>query len=140
MKKLFFLIAVLPFLGCLKDKKEEVIEDIVIKSVTDGQWKVTNAYVNDVSYNVSTWFAPYQFQFKTDKTVEAINTVGVENTGTWDASAEKKTITSNFTNTTSQGLLFLNGTWSITSSTWTTVDAKQITSAGDTKVIHMDKL
>jgi len=137
MKRFYVVFLALACFGCIKKAIEEKQEDLVIKAVTDGQWKVTEyecnwQYVND--------FEPYAFQFKTDNTVDAIYNGTVESTGTWTASAETKTIKSNFSNTSSPALLFLNYTWTITGSSWTTVNARRVNGPGDTCRMHMEKL
>jgi hypothetical protein len=137
MKRFFVLFLVLPFFGCIKEAIEQKQEDLVVKAVTDGQWKVlwyecNGSYINE--------YVPYTFQFKTNNTVDAISNGYVENTGTWTASAESKTITSHFTNTNSNALLLLNYTWTITGSTWTSVNARRVNGPGDTCRMYMEKL
>lgn len=69
-------------------------------------------------------FSVYKFQFQSNRTVDAIKNSSVEKRGTWDANPYAKTITSNFVNA-NQTLRLLNGTWTITKTTMTTVDATQ---------------
>ena len=138
MKKIYFLFLVLPFVGCIKDAIEKKQEDLVIKAVTDGQWRVEYYECNGQYDNNP--FVPYTFQFKTNNTVDAINNGTVENTGTWAASAETKTITSKFNNTNSPALLYLNYTWTITTSTWTSVNARRVNAPGDTCRMYMKKI
>ena len=135
MKKLYVFILITIFTGCIKTA-QQVQENIVIQAVTTGQWKVTT-FINDGT-DVTSSFAPYTFQFKTNFTVDAYNNGSVENTGTWNADAGSKTITSNFSNP-STTLLLLNGTWSITNSTMTSVDAT-LTLNGKTKTMRLDKI
>jgi hypothetical protein len=137
MKRLYVLFLALTSIGCIKHAIEQKQEDLVVKAVTDGQWKVVWYHCNG-SY--SSDFVPYSFQFKTNNTVDAINNGTVENTGSWQASAESKTITSNFSNTNSAALLLLNYTWTITGSTWTSVNARRVNAPGDTCFMHMEKL
>jgi len=137
MKRLYVLFLFLPFGGCIKKAIEQKQEDIVVKAVTDGQWKVMWYECN---YSYVSDFAPYTFQFRENNTVEAINNGVVENTGTWSASAESKTITSQFNNTNSNALLLLNYTWTITGSSWTSVNARRVSAPGDTCRMHMEKL
>jgi len=137
MKRFYVLFLALSSFGCIKHAIEQKQEDLVVKAVTDGQWKVVwyhcnGQYVSD--------FVPYAFQFKTNNTVDAINNGTVEKTGSWQASAESKTITSNFSNTNSYALLLLNYTWTITGSTWTSVNARRVNAPGDTCFMHMEKL
>lgn len=86
---------------------------------------------------MTTSFATYKFQFKTDFTVDAINNGAVENTGTWNADAVAQSITSNFSNAANP-LLLLNGTWTITNSSWTWVEAKQNLN-GELLSLRLDK-
>ena len=135
MKKLYVFILIAIFTGCIKTA-QQVQENIVIQAVTTGQWKVTT-FINDGT-DVTSSFAAYTFHFKTDFNVDAINNGSVENTGTWNADANSKTITSNFSNA-SPALLLLNGTWSITNSTLTSVDAT-LTLNGKTRTLRLDKI
>jgi hypothetical protein len=138
MKRFFVLFLALSSFGCIKKAIEEKQEDLVVKAVTDGQWRVL-WYECNGSY-VNSPYLPYTFQFKTNNTVDAINNGTVEKTGTWSASAESKTITSNFSNTNSSALLLLNYTWTITGSTWTSVNARRVNGPGDTCRMYMEKL
>ena len=138
MKRFFVLFLAFSSVGCIKDAIEQKQEDLVVKAVTDGQWKVMWYECNGQYDNAQ--YVPYSFQFKTNNTVDAINNGTVENTGTWSASAETKTITSKFNNTSSSALLMLNHTWTIVTSTWTTVKAQRVNAPGDTCRMYMEKL
>ena len=118
MKIVYVFVFVFLLAGCIKKKQE----DIVINAMVDGQWKVTN-FVKG-STNITTDFASYKFQFKSNFTVDAINNGTVEKTGSWNADATTQTITSNFVNAANP-LIFLNGTWQITNNSWTWVNATQ---------------
>ena len=118
MKIVYVLVFVFLLAGCIKKKQE----DIVINAMVDGQWKVTN-FVKG-STNITTDFASYKFQFKSNFTVDAINNGTVEKTGSWNADATTQTITSTFVNAANP-LIFLNGTWQITNNSWTWVNATQ---------------
>lgn len=135
MKNLYPLLFALVLLSC-KKKKEEVQESLIITAMTNGQWKVTTITVNGIDKSAD--FYPYKFQFKTNQTVDAINAGSVEKTGSWNASPENQTITSSFSLST-QPLIWLNGTWKITSTTWTSVNAS-IDSQGDNRTLRLDKL
>ncbi|MES2881921.1 MAG: hypothetical protein V4676_07230, partial [Bacteroidota bacterium] len=74
--------------------KEKIQQNAVVDAMTSGQWKVVN-FVN-AGTNVTTDFATYKFQFKENLTVDAINNTTVEKTGSWNADANARTITSNF--------------------------------------------
>lgn len=135
MKKLYVFILIAIFTGCIKTA-QQVQENIVIQAITTGQWKVTT-FINDGT-DVSSSFSAYTFHFKTDLKVDAINNGSVENTGSWNADANSKTITSNFSNP-SATLLLLNGTWTITNSSLTSVDAI-LTLNGKTRTLRLDKI
>jgi hypothetical protein len=132
MKKLYPLIFLIILIGCKKEKKAE---NIVVQAMVNGQWKVTN--FNKAGTDVTTNFASYKFQFKTDFTVDAINNGSVEKTGTWNADAVAQSITSNFSNAVNPVVL-LNGTWMITNNSWTWVEAKQ-TLNGELLILRLDK-
>jgi len=132
--KIVYAVVFLFFLsGCIKKKQE----DIVINAMVDGQWKVTNFIKG--STNITTDFASYKFQFKTNFTVDAINinNASVEKTGSWNADATTQTITSNFSNAANP-LIFLNGTWQITNNSWTWVNATQ-TLNGELLTMRLEK-
>lgn len=132
MKKLYPLVLFIILVGCKKEKKAE---NIVIQAMVNGQWKVTN--FNKGGADMTTAFASYKFQFKTDFTVDAINSGSVEKTGTWNADASAQSITSNFTNAVNPVAL-LNGAWLITNNSWTWVEAKQ-TLNGELLNLRLDK-
>jgi len=80
MKKItiyFFLIVLLT--GC-KKAVENIQEDLVIKAMTDGQWKITSFTQN--GSNITADFALYQFKYYSNMTVDAIKNSTVEKTGT----------------------------------------------------------
>ncbi len=88
--------------------------------------------------DVTADFAGYKFQFKSNKTVDAIKNNSIEKTGTWDGNAYSRRITSNFPNATNP-LLLLNGTFVITDSGLTYVEANQ-TVAGEIRMLRLDKI
>ncbi len=126
-------LAVLCF-GCAKTA-ENIQEDIVIKAMTDGQWRITN--FTKAGTDRTADFAPYRFQFRSNNTVEAINNGTVEKTGNWQADPLAKTISSSFTNAAAP-LMLLNGTWTITKNSWTFVEATQ-TLNGEILTLRLDK-
>lgn len=130
-------ICILLFLmtGCIKSAEIKIQTDLVTQAITTGQWKVT--YFLDDTTDKTASFSSYLFQFKTNNTVDAINSGTVETTGSWNANATAKTITSNFTSGSST-LQLLNGTWLITNSTWTSVEAT-LTINGTTRKLRLDK-
>lgn len=134
MKKLYPLLLVL-MMGCTKEQKQQKQENLVIQAMVNGQWKVTN--FNKGGNDVTIDFATYKFQFKDNFTVDAINNGSIEKTGAWNADAVSYTITSNFTNAASP-LVLLNGTWTIQSTTWTSVQANQLVN-GEWRTLRLDK-
>jgi hypothetical protein len=132
MKKLYPIVLFLVLSGCIKEKKQE---NLVIKAMTNGQWKVTG--FNKGGTDITSDFTAYLFQFKTDFTVDAINNGSIEKTGSWNADASAQTITSNFANAVNP-LALLNGTWTITNNSWTWVEARQ-TLNNELLTLRLDK-
>ncbi len=124
MKHLLVIaFAVLAVSGCkLKKTQEQIAEDIIVKAMTDGRWVVT-AYNDGTDYLSE--FDGYEFQFKSDRTVDAIKTSTVESTGTWQGDALAMTISSSFPATASTAVQRLNGLWKIANNNWTWVKATQ---------------
>jgi hypothetical protein len=120
--------------GCAKTI-ESVQEDLVIKAMTDGQWRVTK-FTTGTS-DLTADFSPYKFQFIKDNTVQAINNSNIENTGSWAADAVARTISSSFSGATPTVTL-LNGTWKITNNSWTFVEATQ-TVNNEVRTLRLDK-
>jgi len=118
MKKFYTVLSLFLLAACVKKKQE----DLVVNAMVDGQWKVTKFIKSGT--DITTDFANYKFQFKTNFTVDAINNGTVEKTGSWNADATSQTITSNFTNA-STPIILLNGTWQIINNSWTWVEATQ---------------
>lgn len=134
MKKLQALLVLLLLAGCSKQiQKQE--ENLVVQAMTNGQWTVTSFIRGGT--DVTADFTSYKFQFKTNFTVDAINNGSLEKTGTWSADANAQTITSAFANATNP-LALLNGTWNITNTTWTSVQANQ-TVGGELRTLRLDK-
>jgi hypothetical protein len=122
MKNYFVIILLACALTACKKATQSVQEDLVVKAMTDGQWRVTK-FISG-STDITTDFSLYKFQFKTNNTVDAIKSSSVENSGSWDGDAVARTITSSFTNAT-QTVMLLNGIWQITNNGWTFVEATQ---------------
>ena len=136
MKKLY-AITLLGFLGfCTPERVQDKQENVIVQAMVNGQWKVTN--YKKGSADVTNDFSPYKFQFKENLTVDAINNGSVEQSGSWSADSNSQSITSNFNNSTNPVIL-LNGTWLITSTTWTSVNANQ-TVNGELRTLRLDKL
>jgi len=131
MKNIYLVVFLIFLLGCIKKKQE----DMVVNAMVNGQWKVTNFKID--ALDVTTDFATYKFQFKTNLTVDAINNGSIEKTGSWNADATAQTITSNFTNAFNP-LVLLNGTWQITNNSWTWVEARQ-TVNNELLTLRLDK-
>jgi hypothetical protein len=136
MKRVLLLILILIVLGGCKKTIEKIQQDLVIKAMTDGQWKVTSFTLNGT--NISPDFANYRFKYYSNKTVDAINNGVVEQTGTWDGNANSMTTWANFTSA-AYPLDLINGSWHIDSNSWTFVVATQA-AGGNTKVMRLDKL
>lgn len=137
MKKLYGFALLIALLGCGKDGVvEKAQENLVIQAMTTGQWKVTS--FTRSGNDVTSGFANYQFRFKTDLTVDAINSGSLEKTGSWNANADAQTITSSFSGVTDP-LALLNGTWNITNTTWTSVNAT-MTVGAEVRSLRLDKL
>jgi hypothetical protein len=135
MKKLYSLILLFAVFGCSKEQRQQQQENLIVQAMVNGQWKVTNFIKGGT--DVTSSFAVYKFQFKSNLTVDAINNGTVEKSGTWNADANAQTITSEFSNAVDP-LVLLNGTWTITSTTWTSVQANQ-TVSGELRTLRLDK-
>lgn len=129
-----FILLSFCFVSC-KKAIESAQEDLVIKAMTDGTWKVVR--FNKGTTDITSDFAPYRFQFRSNYTVEAINNSIVETIGTWNASATDRTIASSFTNA-GFTVSLLNGTWSITNNSWTFVEATQ-TVNNEVRTLRLEK-
>lgn len=114
---------------------EQIQEDLVIKAMTDGQWKITNFLYN--GNNITSDFDTYRFKYYSNKTVDAINNGTVEKTGNWDGNSSNMTTWANFTGAV-HPLVLINGNWQITRNSWSYVEASQ-TVGSDTKIMRLDK-
>lgn len=115
------LLCFLLFTGCAKTI-EQIQERKVIDAITNGQWHLTSFIKagNDITAD----FAPYRFQFHENNTIEAIKDGNVQNTGSWEADVNARSITSSFPGAATPVSL-LNGTWKISNNSWTFVEASQ---------------
>jgi phage-related protein len=136
MKKLYTLLS-LAFLmtACSPEEIIEKQENLIIQAMTTGQWTVTS--YSRAGTDITTDFSPYKFKFNTNFTVDALNGTSVEKSGDWNADGTAQTITSNFNNAT-HPLVLLNGTWTITKTTWTSVEAN-ITVGTEYRTLRLDK-
>ena len=135
MKRLITLFSLIILLGGCKKATEKIGEDLVIKAMTDGQWKITKFIQNGT--DITSSFSNYRFQYYSNKTVDAILNGTTERTGTWDGDASAMTTSANFPGATNP-ISLINGTWNITNNGWTYVEATQ-TNSGETKTLRLDK-
>lgn len=135
MNKIITLILFAFLISGCKKTVEKIQEDLVIKAMTDGQWKVSSFVQNGT--DITADFSTYRFKYYSNKTVDAIKSGTVEKTGTWDGYASNMTTYANFTSP-SYPLNLINGTWQITSNSWTFVVATQNIGA-TTKTMRLDK-
>lgn len=136
MKKLFFFAGFLFLLGGCTKSIQQVQEDLVIKAMTDGYWKITSFTRNGT--DITTDYSAYKFKYYSNKTVDAIKNGTVEITGNWDGDAVAMTTYANF-NSPPYPLDLINGTWHINNNSWTFVLATQ-TVGSETRVMRLDKL
>ncbi len=125
MKQLLLLcLTFLLLAGCKKIKKtqQQIGEDIIVKAMTDGRWNVT-VYNDGTDYKPE--FDPYDFQFQTNRTVDAIKNAVTESTGIWQGDAINLTITADYPPTANATLQRLDGVWKIINNNWTWVKATQ---------------
>jgi len=137
MKKTFFLyiIASIVLLPACKKAIENQLNDVIVNSMTDGQWVITSFKNNGT--DITTDFSAYKFQYHSNKTVDAIKNGVVEITGDWDGNALDKTTWASFPGN-SLHVTLLNGNWKITNNTWTYVVATQ-TIGTQTKSFRLEK-
>jgi hypothetical protein len=136
MKYIYGLILLCSIFGC-KKQIEKIQANLVIDAMTSGQWKVVS--FKDGTTDVTTDFSPYTFQFNKNYSVDAIKNALVESSGTWNADANAKTISSNFNPPALNPLPLLNGTWKITNNSWTFVEASQDVN-GTIRTLRLEKL
>jgi hypothetical protein len=135
MKNILLLTLIFLFTAC-GEKVETTQQNIILDAMTNGQWKVTSFRMGSMDHTAD--FTSYKFQFKTNSTVDALNSGSLEKTGTWQADPAARTISSQFANASST-LTLLNGTWVITDNSWTYVIASQ-TVNGTVYSLRLDKL
>ena len=135
MKKLYTLFLLLIVLGSCKKAVEKIGEDLVVKAMTEGQWKITKFTQNGT--DITSSFSGYKFQYYSNKTVDAILNGTTERTGSWDGNASAMTTYASFPGA-SNPISLINGTWNITKNSWTYVEATQ-TNGAETKTLRLDK-
>ncbi|MBP6687510.1 MAG: hypothetical protein KA160_06595 [Lacibacter sp.] len=128
MKQLLILsISILLLAGCkkaIKRTQEQIAETLIVKAMTDGRWLVSK-YEDDVT-NYKPEFDGYEFQFKTDRTVDAIKNAATEASGTWNEDKVNIAITADYPTTASTTVQRLDGVWKLKDSNWSWVKAEQI--------------
>jgi len=136
IKYLFIAAIILLINPSCKKTIENIKEDLVIKAMTDGYWAVTSFTLNGT--NITSDFSAYKFKYYNNpKNVDAIKNGTVEITGTWNGDASTMTTSASFT-AAPYPLTLINGSWHITNSGWTYVEATQ-TVGTDTKMMRLDK-
>lgn len=127
MKQLFILsFSLLLFTGCkkiIKQTREQIAETMIVKAITDGRWTVS-VYKNDTE-DFKAEFDGYEFQFKTDRFVDAIKNSVKESTGTWNEDRVNIAIIADYPTTATTTLQRLDGNWKLKDSNWTWVKAQQ---------------
>lgn len=134
--KNFLLLALFSIclLSCRKIK-EQIQEDLIIKAITDGVWRITK--YNKGGTDMTADFASYRFQFYMNYTVEAINSGTIETRGTWQPNVPTRIVTITFSNAPPL-LNLLNGPWQITRNSLTFAEATQ-TINGEVLTLRIDK-
>lgn len=127
MKQLLILsFSLLLLAGCkkaIKRTQEQIAETLIVKAMTDGRWTVT--LYTDGSTDYKPEFDGYEFQFKTDRTVDAIKNAATESTGTWNEDRVNIAIIADYPTTATATLQRLDGVWKMKDSNWTWVKAEQ---------------
>jgi hypothetical protein len=135
MKKLYTLFILVIIISSCEKTAEKIGEDLVIKAMTDGQWKITKFTQNGT--DITSSFSGYKFQYYSNKTVDAILNGVTERTGVWDGNAAAMKTYASFPGA-SNPLSLIDGTWNITRNSWTYVEATQ-TNGAETKTLRLDK-
>ena len=127
MKQLLILsLGLFLVTGCkkvIKQTREQIAETLIVKAITDGRW-VVSVYKNDTE-DFKTEFDGYEFQFKTDRFVDAIKNSIKESTGTWNEDKVNIAIIADYPTTAATTLQRLDGNWKLKDSNWTWVKAQQ---------------
>ena len=127
MKQLFILtLSFVLLAGCkkaIKRTQEQIAETLIVKAITDGRWLVSVYKEGTNDYKPE--FEGYEFQFKTDRKVDAVKNSSVEATGTWNEDRVNIAIMADYPTTASTTLQRLDGTWKLKDSNWTWVKAEQ---------------
>ena len=107
----------------VKRTQEEIAETLIVKAITDGRWTVS-VYKDDTNDYLSE-FSGYEFQFKTNRTVDAIKNSATESTGTWNEDKVNIAIIADYPSSAAMTLQRLDGNWKLKDSNWTWVKAQQ---------------
>jgi hypothetical protein len=134
MKGLLLIMLSLSLAGC-KKVKENIQEGLAMEFITKGQWKIAN-YLS-AGQDKTAELNAYTFQFKSNRTVDALKNGTLETTGTWQENQANRTIFSNFTSA-SYPLILLNATWSVTNGSETSITAKANVN-GETRNLRLEK-
>jgi hypothetical protein len=124
-KAVYTLLLLLLLTSCKKliqQTQEQIAEDMIVNAMTDGQWVVT-AYSDGTDYLSE--FTGYRFQFKSNRTVDAIKNGTTESTGSWQGDGYKREISADYPASASTTLQRLDGLWKIVNNNWTWVKATQ---------------
>jgi hypothetical protein len=135
MKHFLLLAGLFVFLISCQKIKEQIGQDMIVRAITDGVWRITSYTQGGVDRTAD--FAAYRFQFRTNYTVDAIHNGATETTGTWQPDVPTKVVTISFPNVPPL-LPLLNGAWQITRNSWTFVEAAQ-TVNGEVVTLRIDK-
>jgi len=126
MKQILLLsLTILLITGCkkaIRKTQEQIAASLIEKAITDGQWLVS-VYNDGADYKAE--FDVYEFQFKTNRTVDAIKNSVTESTGSWGENSTEFTITADYPSNANPTLQRLDGVWKIKDSNWTWVKATQ---------------
>ena len=136
MKKLITFFLAIILLNSCKKTKEAIAQDLVVQAMVSGQWVITKFTQNGT--DITTNFSGYKFQYFENKTVDAIKNGVKERTGSWDGNASAMTTWADFPAAPTP-ISLINGTWNITNTSWTYVEATQ-TIGVETKTLRLDKL
>jgi hypothetical protein len=123
---LIFSFTLLLLAGCkkaIKRTQEQIAETLIVKAMTDGRWTVT--VYTDGTIDFKPEFDGYEFQFKTDRQVDAIKNAAIESTGTWNEDRVNIAIIADYPTTAAATLQRLDGNWKLKDSDWTWVKAEQ---------------
>lgn len=131
MLRLLIFIIIAFSAGCNK-----VAEKANLSIITDGQWKITQFIRNNEDLTAA--FDSYKFQFKNNKTIDAIKGSEVEKTGTWEPDFVNQSLQSYFQNAYFP-LILLNGKWTVIAANSTLVEAT-LNIDGEKRIVKITKV